>query len=446
MVHLISEADMTGLLAHGVGARGDLPLPATALAIGAAIAVVVSAVAMMVAWTDSTFEELAIGRQGPRVDTSPMRLVLVFTRLVGVILFATTLIAALTVTDNSAENISVRMVYVFYWVVLPLSAVVMGDLWRLFSPFEALASVLEYFRGSTDEEDGVEAQSGALWGVAVALLAFLWLELAYHKPASAVMLSWYLATYAAWMIVGTVIGGRRWLRANDPLGILVGLFAAISPLHVYEGRLRFRWPLTGLARVVPRRGLAAVVLVVLAGTSFDGVSRTSLWADLLADSQGWSATLVNTMGLLFTIGVATALYLMAIRFMRTITSSTRDDLEDVLALSLVPVAVGYAIAHYFSLAVFEGQFLIIQASDPLAKGWNLFGTAGWFPNYTAVSTTTIAWAQAAGIIVGHLAGVVIGHDRAVKVLPKKHSIDAQLGLVLVMATFTVIGLLIMVNV
>jgi hypothetical protein len=445
MVHLISEADLVGLLAHGVGARGDLPLPATALAIGAAIAVVVSAVAMMVAWTDSAFEELAIGRQGPRVDASPMKLALVFTRLVGVVLFATTLIAALTVTDNSAENISVRMVYVFYWVVLPLSAVVLGDLWRLFSPFEAVASVLEFFGSSTQQDDGVEDQSGALWGVAVALLAFLWFELAYHKPASAVMISWYLATYAAWMVIGTVIGGRRWLRANDPLGILVGLFAAIAPVHVYEGRLRFRWPLTGLARVVPRRGLAAVVLVVLAGTSFDGVSRTGMWEDLMGDSRGWSATGLRTVGLVFTIAVATALYLLAIRFMRTITSSTRDDLEDVLALSLVPVAVGYAIAHYFSLAVFEGQFLIIQASDPLSKGWDLFGTGGWFANYTVVSTTTIAWAQAGGIIVGHLSGVVIGHDRAVKVLPKKHSVDAQLGLVLVMATFTVIGLLIMVN-
>ena len=47
------------------------------------------------------------------------------------------------------------------------------------------------------------------------------------------------------------------------------------------------------------------------------------------------------------------------------------DFEDGFALSLVPVAVGYAIAHYIGMAVFEGQQLLIQLSDPLDQGWNL---------------------------------------------------------------------------
>ena len=49
-------------------------------------------------------------------------------------------------------------------------------------------------------------------------------------------------------------------------------------------------------------------------------------------------------------------------------------------LSLVPIALVYAIAHYFSLFVIQGQYMIPLLSDPFGKGWDLFGTAGFHPN------------------------------------------------------------------
>ena len=41
--------------------------------------------------------------------------------------------------------------------------------------------------------------------------------------------------------------------------------------------------------------------------------------------------------------------------------------------SLIPIALAYAIAHYFSLLVLQGQYLAPLFSDPLGKGWNLIG-------------------------------------------------------------------------
>jgi hypothetical protein len=438
---------MIQLLAHGVGERGDLPLPAGALAIGGAAAVVISAVALMATWGNADFAARLGGRRLLGVSGPIGRSLLFVARFVGLVLFVVTTVAAFTVADNAVENISIRMVYVFYWVAIPLASVLVGDLYRLISPFEAIATVVGRVRPSsaavTEEPTSTPP---AMWGVAVGLLVFLWLELAFHDGSSARILGWLLVAYATTMLYGIWRGGSAWLRAHDPLAVWVSLGAAIAPLHVVDGELRLRPPLVGLAGVAARRGLAATVLVVLAGTSFDGVTRTPFWKDLVGVNSGWSATMVNTIGLLFTIATAALLYLSAVHFMRLVSGDQRSDLDDQLAISLIPVAIGYAVAHYFSLGIFEGHFLIIQASDPFSDGSDFFGTRLWRVNYQSIGSTGIASAQAIGIIGGHLAGVIVGHERAVTLLPKERSVDAQFALIGVMAVFTMLGLLLMVNV
>jgi hypothetical protein len=52
-----------------------------------------------------------------------------------------------------------------------------------------------------------------------------------------------------------------------------------------------------------------------------------------------------------------------------------DRLDRQFVHSLVPILVGYTIAHYFSLLVFQGQMGYILGSDPFAMGCDLFGTA-----------------------------------------------------------------------
>ena len=158
-----------------------------------------------------------------------------------------------------------------------------------------------------------------------------------------------------------------------------------------------------------------------------------------------SATVINTIGLLLSIGVVFVLYLGAIRLMQRAAGTDNADFDDIFALALLPVAVGYSVAHYFSLAVFEGQFLLIQASDPFGQRWNLFGTRTDYVDYQLISTTVVAWVQALGIIVGHLAGVLVGHDRAVAELPKKNFERSQQPLVALMVAMTCFGLLLLVE-
>lgn len=113
--------------------------------------------------------------------------------------------------------------------------------------------------------------------------------------------------------------------------------------------------------------------------------------------------------------------------------------------SLIPIAVGYTIAHYFSLLVFQGQAGYILASDPLGTGWNLFGMADWEINYTAVSTAAIALVQIGSIVIGHVVGVVAAHDRSVEIFPEEHKRRAQYSLLSVMVAYTIAGIALLVG-
>ena len=45
-----------------------------------------------------------------------------------------------------------------------------------------------------------------------------------------------------------------------------------------------------------------------------------------------------------------------------------------MGAGLVPVAVGYIVAHYLTYLLTEGQRIVVALSDPLQQGWDLLGT------------------------------------------------------------------------
>jgi hypothetical protein len=183
-----------------------------------------------------------------------------------------------------------------------------------------------------------------------------------------------------------------------------------------------------------------VVIVALGSTSFDGLSRTRFWLDLTRNMSTTAIALLGTAGLLWTVSIVTLAFVGAMRITGRLHKRRHPELTAAFVHSLVPIAFAYALAHYFSLMVFEGQSAIALASDPLGRGWDLFGTAGNAVNFTAVSTTTIAYVQAAGIVAGHVAGVVVAHDRALALFPGQEATRSQYPLLAAMVLFTVGGL------
>ena len=71
----------------------------------------------------------------------------------------------------------------------------------------------------------------------------------------------------------------------------------------------------------------------------------------------------------------------------------RGELARRFAHTLVPIAMAYVVAHYFSLLAYQGQAIAPLASDPLGHGSDLLGTASVSINYTWITATGIWYVQ-----------------------------------------------------
>jgi len=138
------------------------------------------------------------------------------------------------------------------------------------------------------------------------------------------------------------------------------------------------------------------------------------------------------------VAVVVVLYVFAVRLVARAIGGSAAEAGDWFVPSLVPIALGYAIAHYFSVFVLDGgQDFLSRLSDPIDRGWDLFGTVDWSVNFTLVSAVTIAWVQAGGIVIGHVAGVLAAHDRSLEVCDTKAAVRSQYPLVAIMVIYTV---------
>lgn len=427
------------LLAHGIGVRGDLPLPLWMVSYGAGFVLVLSFVALAALWPRSRFEGGMAGMRmagpldrGVRVLEWPLR-------LLGLLAFGLVWAAALFGPFDVNRNLAPWAIYVVFWVGGLTVSGLIGDVWAVLSPFETARRI-----GQRTQEPVAPLERLGVWPAAGLLLAYTWLELVHPTPAAPRTLGVAIAVYVAIIGIGVGWYGWRWIRSAEAFGVTFRIVAAMAPLHRDdERRLRLRWPLVGLADLEIHPGTEAVVLVALGSTTFDGVTRQDFWESLLAGRTGWAAVPLGTVGLLATIGVVAGLYRFAMREAAARTDLDTAELSALFVHSLVPIALAYAIAHYFSLLAFEVNRFLALLSDPFARGWDLLGTADRRVNYRAISTAVIAWVQAGAIVVGHLAGVLLAHDRAVARFDGRAATRSQYALLVAMVAYTIGGLVLL---
>ena len=222
-------------------------------------------------------------------------------------------------------------------------------------------------------------------------------------------------------------------------------YARLAPFAVRDGRVVARMPLSGLTRRDARPGTLAVVAVMLGSVGFDGLSRTSFWIerryDALVSGGGETlATLLNLGGLGATVALAAVAYLLAVAVAGRV-GRTRDGLSGVFVWSLVPIALAYVVAHYFSLLAYQGQAMFALVSDPLGTGSDIFGSASTIIDYNVISATGIWYVQVAALVLGHAAGLTLAHDRALVVYRRvRDATRSQYWMLAVMVAFTCLGL------
>ena len=119
-------------------------------------------------------------------------------------------------------------------------------------------------------------------------------------------------------------------------------------------------------------------------------------------------------------------------------------IAEVFAPTLIPIALAYHMAHNFSSLVIQGQDIIALASDPLGMGWNLFGTANFYPNITVLDAKTVWYMALSAIVIGHVVSIYLAHLVALREFKTAALASrAALPLTLLMIGFTAISLLIL---
>ncbi|MEU9295989.1 hypothetical protein [Streptomyces sp. NPDC048266] len=416
-------------LAHGVGSRHDLPLSPFYAYAGAFAALLVSFLALGLLWSSSRFRGDLAGRPLPaalqRVADAPATRTAL--RVLGSTAALVVLLHLLLGPDDPDRNPAPGALYVLLWVGLVPASLLLGPVWRLLNPLRALHALRP-----PRSPRPLPAALG-IRPAAAGLLLFTWLELVAPANTSSSTLLIALTVHTGVQLLGAARYGDRWFAHADPFEVYSSLLARLSPLgRRADGRLVLRSPFHGLDSTPQTPGLVATVCVLLGSTAYDGLSDNPRWITTLQTSS-LGPTSTATLGLLAAVALAAACYGLCAGALRLMNPAVTTPLTS-FAHSLLPIALGYLVAHYFSLLVTEGPRTVIMAAgaDNAIAPAPFLGPAG------------LATLQVVAIVTGHVLGVVAAHDRSVRLFPPHRAVAGQLPLFALMIAYTLggIGLLI----
>ncbi|MET9596593.1 hypothetical protein [Streptomyces sp. NPDC006459] len=455
---VLHPADPLTSLAHGIGSQHDLPISPFYAFAGAFAALFVSFLALGLLWSTSRFRGERSGLAVPvalqRVADAPATRTAL--RGLGLAAALAVLLYLLLGPDDPAHNPAPGAVYVLLWVGLVPASLLLGPVWRLLNPLRTLHRLLSRALRRPEPEPGPDPSPApnpdsapdaaparghhplparlGQWPAAVGLFGYTWLELVAPEPASTTTLLIAITAYATAQLLLATRFGERWFDDGDAFEAYSTLLARLSPLgRRSDGRLVLRNPFHGLDATPERPGLVATVCVLLGSTAYDGFSDNPSWINVLQTSP-LGRTPTATLGLLASVALVATLYCLCAAATRLVSGPHPGPLT-AFAHSLVPIALGYLIAHYFSLLVVEGPRTVSMAlgTDNAPEPLPPLGPGG------------LAALQVIAVVTGHVLGVVAAHDRSVRLFPPAKAVAGQLPLLALMITYTIGGIGLLLN-
>lgn len=426
-------------LLHGIGSRQDLPLPFEFVVAGASATLLITFILLVFSWREPRYDRpryTAMPRLSAFVDHAATRWGLRTAVAAIWLLVGAALVGGVDRIDNPVFGFT----YVLVWVGLVPVSLLLGQIWRATNPIRTLLLLVGRRRCA-------QPAPSVLPG-AIALFGFCFLELAQPDRATLPVIRAWAAIWLIWLFAGILARRPHWIASADPFEVYASMLAQASPwTRSSSGVLARTSPLRNLGTWRPPRFISAVAVVLLGGTAYDSFSNVLWWVQFVQNSS-LPRVVWDGLGLTVMVLVVAFTYYGAAAAMRLPQRSVRQQ-ADLLAPGLVPIVAGYAIAHYATLLWLEGQRTMIQLSDPLGRGWNLFGTAELGVNTAIIGySSLIASLQVAAIVGGHVIGVLVSHDIAIRHLQDDgrrfgRQVTGQLPMLAVMVFYTVSGLLLL---
>ena len=487
--------------AHGFGERYDLPIPLEYYLLGAAATVALSfvVIGVFVRGAPGLYGYWRYNLFGlrPLAALLQSRAFVFAMQVCAVFLFLLVIAAGILGDRSPSANFAPTFVWVIWWVGLGFFVALVGNLWALMNPWSILFGWAEALnrrlRPDADLDLGFEypRRLGA-WPAFALFFAFAWLENAFPGASDPLNIALLALAYSVVTWAGMLLFGRHvWLRYGEGFSVVFGFLARFAPTEAraphedychdceaachpsgdecvncyacweradrYERELNLRPWAVGLAR---REGVATDILVfvilMLATVTFDGFKATQLWQEVSVGLWDvWAVVfnarefsdnariVINTIGLVTFPAMFIGAYL-AFSWMMARAAGGEALVSDVartFVYSLVPIALAYNIAHFFTLLAIQGQLIIPLSSDPFGYGWDIFGTADYRVNIALVNAK-FAWFLSVGaIVLGHIMAVYLAHVIALRTMDDhRAALRSQYPMLALMVTYTAASL------
>ena len=487
--------------AHGFGERYDLPVPLGYYLVGAGATVALSFVVigafvrgapgMHGYWRHNLLSHRPLSALlQSRIFTSAVKAAAVF-------LFLLAVSAGIFGDRTPTGNFTPTFVWVIWWVGLGFFVALVGNLWAVVNPwsilFEWAEALNRRIRPHSDLDLGFEYPNRlGVWPAFTLFCIFAWLENVYTSASDPLNIALLILAYSGITWIGMLLFGRHvWLKHGECFSVVFGILARFAPTEVRvangrwcdpcedgfdpaqgdcvncyacweradpsERELNLRPWSVGLAcRSNVTTDTLVFIIMVLAAVTFDGFKATPLWQDIKGGLwDTWSAILgggglaasgsvaADTAGLALAPAILIGAYLLFSRLTALAGGGelTGAEVASVFVYSLVPIALAYNIAHFFTLLAIQGQLIIPLASNPFGYGWDLFGTADYLVNIALVNARFTWVLSVVAIVLGHIIAVYLSHVIALRAFSDARSaVRSQYPMMALMVMYTVVSL------
>ena len=349
------------------------------------------------------------------------------------------------------ENAMPLLVWSVWWVILVSLQGLLGNLWRWVNPWTGVLAVLDKVTGWRAPLRYPRALGH--WPAVLLFLgfaAFLLVDPAPTDPtrlAALVGIYWYVALF------GVVLFGPVWLLRGEAITVMMRAYGRMGVFGRVRGRMGVGlWGWQAVRQGVPPLSFAVLMVLLLGTGSFDGVNETFWWMGLIGvnplEFPGRSAVMAeNLIGLIVANLLLLAVFAGCLWLGERLAGTQRSLREAfcLFAPSILPIALGYHIAHYLTVFLVEVQYVVKYLDDPLGTGAHLLGLEGFYVTtgfFNTQDTVRRIWlAQAGAVVVGHVVAIMLAHALAMKDRPdRRRAVLGQAPLAVFMVAYTVFGL------
>ncbi|MDQ1850740.1 hypothetical protein Q9299_20760 [Gemmobacter fulvus] len=390
------------------------------------------------------------------------------TSIISLALLSLIILAGFIASPRPTLNPLPNTIWTVWWVGFVFATLLLGNIWAYLNPWEGLhwlmGGVPGVDRWVRNPPLPYPAALGQ-WPAVVLLACFGWFELIYPAPYDPERLAITVLVYIGITAGGMLFFGKSaWLAHGETFSVYFRMLSWLAPLSGFRAKIsapptnprdevRVGLPgaqLLGLG-AIPISG-TVFILLALSIVSFDGLSDTIWWLALIGvnplEFPGRSAVvLANTLGLAASFFVIGGAYVLAVILGLKLAGdegSLRRSLGRFV-VAILPIALGYHVAHYLPAFLIDIQWAMVALSDPFAMGWDLLGfrdhfVTGWMlNNFYAVR---VIWNVQAGVVVlAHVVGVIATHLIELQVSHSpRTAIVRQLPMTVLMVAYTAFGL------